>query len=75
MVIIIPIIIMLLIASIVTLCAMYFTRNFNGFGFLSPGNIVIIMASGSALLAIVGIILSFITVGREPDDDTDENNE
>ncbi len=74
MIIIIPIIVMLLIASIVTLGAMYFTHNFSGFGFFSPGNIVIVMASGSALLAIIGIIFSFITVGKEPEDDTDEDS-
>ncbi|MBQ7504354.1 MAG: hypothetical protein IJT79_03450 [Ruminococcus sp.] len=71
MIVIIPLIVMLLIASLVTLGAMYFTHNFGGFGLLSPGNIVIIMALCAAVLAIVGVIFSFITVGREPDNDED----
>ena len=72
MIVIVPIIVMLLIASLVTLGAMYFTHNFGGFDLLSPGNIVIIMALCSSVLAIIGIVLSFITVGREPDNDDPE---
>lgn len=75
MIIIVPLIIMLLIASLATLGAMYFTHNFGGFGIFSPGNIVIIMALCAAVLAIVGVIFSFVTVGKEPDDDTDEITE
>lgn len=75
MIIIVPLIIMLLIASLVTLGAMYFTHNFGGFGIFSPGNIVIIMALCAAVLAIVGVIFSFVTVGKEPDDETDEITE
>lgn len=75
MIIIIPIIIMLLIASVVTLAAMYFTHNFGGFGLLSPGNIVIVMASCSTVLAIVGIIFAFVSAGKGSDDDSDESEE
>ncbi|MBR1731080.1 MAG: hypothetical protein IJ725_01430 [Ruminococcus sp.] len=74
MIIIVPIIVLLLIASVVTLIAMYFTHNFGGFDFLSPGNLVIIMASCSSILAIIGIIFSFVTVGKESED-SDENDE
>ena len=71
MIVIVPIIVMLLIASIVTLVAMFFTHNFGKFGMFSPGNIVIIMSSCSALLAIAGIVLAIITAGRDPDDAED----
>ena len=73
MIIIVPLILMLLIASVVTLFAMYFTHNFGGFGFFSPGNIVIIMASCSSLLAIVGIIFAFVAAGKESDDDSKDS--
>ncbi len=69
MIVIIPIVIMLLIASIVTLGAMFVTHNFGGFGIFSPGNIVIIMALCSAVLAIIGIVFTFISVGKESDED------
>ncbi len=75
MIVIVPLIVMLLIASLATLGAMYFTHNFGGFGIFSPGNIVIIMALCAAILAIVGVIFSFVTVGKEPDDDADEITE
>lgn len=73
MIIIVPLILMLLIASFVTLFAMYFTHNFGGFGFFSPGNIVIILATSSALLAVVGIIFAFVAAGKESDDDSEES--
>lgn len=72
MIIIIPLIVLLLLASIVLLAAMYITHNFDGDGFFTPGNIVIIMASCSALLAIFGVIFSIATASKEPDDDFDE---
>ena len=72
MIVIIPIIVMLLIASIATLGAMYLTHNYDGFGFFSPGNLVIVMALCSAALAIVGIIFTFVSVGKEPDEDDNE---
>ena len=75
MIVIIPLIIMLLIASLATLGAMYFTHNFGGFGLFSPGGIVIIMALCAAVLAIIGVIFSFVTVGSEPDDESDEEAE
>lgn len=72
MIIIIPLIILLLIASLVTLAVMYITRNFGGFSIFSPGNIVIIMALCSAILAIIGIVFAFVSAGKETGDDKDD---
>ncbi len=69
MIIFVPIIVLLLIASIVIFMAMMITHNFGGFGFFSPGNIVIIMALCSSVLAIVGIIFAIVSAGREDDDE------
>ncbi len=74
MIIIIPIIVLLLIASLVTLAGMFITHRFGGFEFLSPGNIVIFMASFSTVLAIAGIIFSIFSRGKD-DEDEDENIE
>ncbi|MCR5653724.1 MAG: hypothetical protein K6F88_07990 [Ruminococcus sp.] len=72
MVILIPICLLLLLASITTLVAMCVTQNYGSFGFFSIGNIVIIMASCSTILAIVVIVVSFVTAGKEPDDDPED---
>ena len=69
MMIIIPLIVLLLIASLAMLGAMFVTHNFSADGILSPGNIVIVMALCSAALAIIGVIFSFATAGKEPEED------
>ena len=72
MIILIPIIILLLIASIITLAAMWFTHNFGGFGILSPGSIVIVMALCSTVLAVIGIVFAFVSAGKETDEEDEE---
>lgn len=72
MIVIIPIVVLLLLASLATLAAMLITGNFGDFSFFSSGNIVIIMALCSAVIAIGGIIFTIATVGKEPDDEEEE---
>ncbi len=69
MIVCVPVIVLLLIASVVMFLAMMLTHNFNGFGFFSPGNIVIVMASCSSVLAIAGIIFSIFSAGSDSDDE------
>ena len=69
MVIVIPIIVLLLIASVVTFAAMFITHNFGGFGIFSPGNLVIVMALCASALAIIGIIFAIVSADKDDDEE------
>ncbi|MCH5304025.1 MAG: hypothetical protein J1E41_04100 [Ruminococcus sp.] len=66
MVIIVPIIVMLLIASVVMCLAFSFLpMSINSI--VHTGNVTIYMALGTTLLAVVGIIFSIVSKDKESD--------
>jgi hypothetical protein len=65
---IIPIIVLLLISAIVMCLALIFLPLHGGFYF-QTGNLTIIMALCSAVLAIVGIVFSVVVKGNDDDEE------
>lgn len=72
MIVVIPLIVLLLIASIVLLGAMLITHNYSNFSLLNPGNLVILMASSSAILALGALLFAFFSGDKESGSDDNE---
>ena len=71
MIVFVPLIVLLLIAAVV-LCLGFTFGAHTGKAIIETGNLTIYMAFGAALLAIVALVFTFISAGKEKEPDDNE---